>query len=101
MSAWPATTPTTTPLKTVATAVLDERQLARSVTSLSVPSESVAVALKCDALPGLGAIPVSDTRVAVGPDEGGVEDPIVRCTWAVTFWYVALISVSPAATPFT
>jgi hypothetical protein len=50
---------------TVATEVFDELQLATFVTSFEVLSESVAVAENWVVTPTLGAVPVTDTKLAV------------------------------------
>src|SRR5438445_11082473 len=102
MSACPAAMAVTVPPAATATDELDDCQFARPVTFFDVPSESVAVALKLDELPTVGAVPVIDTAFTVGPEDGEEpDDPIVRCTWPDTFWYVAVISASPFAMPLT
>src|SRR5262245_6179710 len=75
MSASPAATPDTTPLAfTVATAVLDEVQVACAVTFCVLALENVAVAVNCAVAPGAGAEPVTATDVTVdGVDVPGLE----------------------------
>jgi hypothetical protein len=78
----------------VITAALDVCQLASLVTFCVVELENVAVAVCCDVAPTAGVEPLTDTERTVG----GVT--VIRFD-PVTFWYVARMSASPAATPDT
>jgi hypothetical protein len=62
--ALPAATPITTPEgETVTSAVSELLQAARLVTSIVDPSDSVAVAVNCAAVPTAGAVPLTATEL--------------------------------------